>query len=246
MFLDSAPWELSTFQCFVRVWYLRGAGGRCLAASLLITVFRRSLSSTIGICLGLACHTRTMLCRVCLSSSRHFPMLCLSSLLRLQYMLCSSFCLCIAGILLRVSSCGQSAKALFFSRSLSPTCWSETSCLSSISKSTDVFFFFFFLPHPPQQCLCVCLVGSCQDTFAQGFEIPLPAPLIGQTVIFSRCCVGAFSFLKTFPWSEQCESVWVRGNGSSKLIQCYSFRFIIHYQKSQKGCSIVYTQLYIA
>lgn len=202
MFLDSAPWELSTFQCFVRVWYLRGAGGRCLAASLLITVFRRSLSSTIGICLGLACHTRTMLCRVCLSSSRHFPMLCLSSLLRLQYMLCSSFCLCIAGILLRVSSCGQSAKALFFSRSLSLQRAEVKPAVSVQYQSLQTCFFSsssYLILHN-SVCVCVCLSGGKLSRYVCArLRNSTPGPFDWtNSYIFPMLC-GCIQFPKNFP-----------------------------------------------
>lgn len=97
MFLDSVPWERSTFQCCVSVWYLRGVGRRCLAGSWHKHFFFLSLQWVMNdwhICLvWLATHAyaHTVVCRVCMSTGRIFLMLCVSCLLRLRYMHCSFF-----------------------------------------------------------------------------------------------------------------------------------------------------------
>lgn len=115
---------------------------------------------------GLASHTCTQThwyvgC-VCLVAG-FSPMLCVSSLLRLQYMLCSFFCLSVCFVhswhfmedIILQPVCQSAEKAVFLL--LFNMCSSETGCLNAISKFTDIFFFLssLFLPHSPKQCVFV-------------------------------------------------------------------------------------------
>ncbi len=118
-----------------------------------------------------------MVCRVCLFSI----MLCVSSLLCLQYMLCSLFvCPYVCAQLAfywgyhPAASLPKRWKYCFlFFFFLSNMCWSETGCLNSIWKSCFFFLPLWSLLTSPSKTVCVCLVGSCQVTFVQGFKIPL-------------------------------------------------------------------------
>lgn len=142
----------------------------------------------------------------CVCYGRHFPMLCVSSLLRLQYMLCSFFCLSVHFVhsrrfiedIIPRPVCQSAEKAVFFFF-FSNMCRSKTGCLSTIWKSTDMLLFLLsdpFLPHPQQQCVFVCweVVNS---GFCVRLQNSIPAPLIGRATClrdlcpFCWCCVNA-------------------------------------------------------
>lgn len=107
---------------------------------------------------------------------------------------CLSPCLCIARILWRISSCGQSAKPLkrLFFFFFPSTCAEVKPAVSIPYQSLQTCFFFFLLsnlvlPHPPQQCVFVwwevvklCLRKASKDSS--------PGPLISCAIGLKDLC----------------------------------------------------------
>lgn len=154
MFLDSIQCEMSTFRCVASA---RASRSRRLAATTqkhfcwsLVIMYSRALSLSIGtfVWSGLPhMHRDTMVCRVCLSSNSFFSLMlgvCLSTQFNPYYAFstcCAAFCvcLCVAGILWRISSSVQSARVLktlffFFLSDLCSAC-AEVKPAVSIWKS---------------------------------------------------------------------------------------------------------------
>lgn len=190
--------------------------------------------------------TDTLVCRVCLSSSGLFPhVVCkLYYAYRTAFFVCPCV-LCIAGVLLRISSRGQAAKALkrLFFFLLYNMCWSGTLSIPYQSLQTCFFSPFQVSSYLTlQNSVCVCLCGGKLSSYVcVMLRNSFPGALIGCATKLRGLFADVVLMLSVNVWpvflsteSELCKSVWrwvKEGHWGKNLVL---ERCIIHYCRSKK------------